>query len=72
MYKLTREENGKPVPFEWTLTRQEAFEAIKIKLAMAPVVAHPNFNKLFILYTDTSGGGVEAVLHQKGDDGRRG
>ncbi len=70
MYKLTREENGKAVPFEWAATRQKAFETIKAKLAMALVVAHPDFNKLFILYIDASGGGVGAVLHQKGEDGR--
>src|SRR6266496_1530684 len=70
MYELTREENSKPVPFEWTAARQKVFEIIKTKLAMASVVAHPDFNKPFILYTDASGGGVGAVLHQKGDDGR--
>jgi len=69
MYELTREENGKPVLFKWTLARQKAFEAIKAKLATTPVVTHPNFDKLFILYTEASGGGVGAVLHQKGDDG---
>src|SRR6266498_3869662 len=51
MYKLIREENGKPVPFEWTSARQKAFEAIKAKLAVVLVIAHPDFNKLFILYT---------------------
>ena len=70
MYKLIREENGKAVPFEWIATRQKAFKNIKAKLAMMPVVAHPNFDKPFILYTDTSGRGIGAVLHQKGDDGR--
>ena len=70
MYELTREENGKLVLFEWTSDRQKAFEIIKAKLAMASVVAHSNFDKPFILYTDASGGGVGAVLHQKGDDRR--
>ncbi len=32
---------------------------------MAPIVAHPNFKKPFILYTNTSGEGIEAVLYQK-------
>ncbi len=70
MYELIREKNGKAVPFEWTAARQKAFEAIKAKLATALVVAHPDFNKLFILYTDASGGGIRAVLHQKEEDGR--
>ena len=63
MYELTRKENGKAVPFEWTAARQKAFEAIKAKLATAPVIAHPNFDKPFLLYTDASGRGMGAVLH---------
>ena len=70
MYELTRKENGKIVPFEWTTVRQKAFKIIKAKLATTPVVAHPNFDKPFILYTDASGEGIGAVLHQKGDDRR--
>ena len=70
MYKLIREENSKPVPFKWTAARQKAFEIIKAKLATASVIAHPNFDKPFILYTDASGGGIGAILHQKGEDGR--
>src|SRR6266498_6130148 len=50
MYELTRKENGKAVPFEWIAVRQKAFETIKAKLVMTPVVVHPDFNKPFILY----------------------
>ncbi len=39
-------------------------------MTTAPVVVHPDFDKPFILYTDTSEGGVRTVLHQKGDDER--
>src|SRR6266498_545547 len=70
IYELIREENGKVVSFEWMATRQKVFETIKAKLATALVIAHPDFDKLFILYTDVSGGGVGAVLHQKGDNRR--
>ena len=70
MYELTREENGKLVLFEWMIATQKAFEAIKAKLVIALVVVHPNFNRLFILYTDASEEDVGAVLHQKGNDGR--
>jgi len=70
MYELTREEDSKPVSFEWIPARQKAFENIKAKLVTIPVVAHPDFEKTFILYTDTSGKSVGVVLHQKGDDRR--
>ncbi len=51
--------------------RQKAFEVIKAKLTMTLVVAYPNFNKSFILYTDASGGNMRAILHQKDDDKRK-
>ncbi len=70
MYELTREEDGKSVTFKWTLARQKAFEIIKAKLTIVLVIAHSDFNKPFILYTNASGGDMGAVLHQKGDDGR--
>ena len=36
-------------------------------MTMAPIVAHPDFEKPFILYTDASREGIGAVLHQKDD-----
>ncbi len=34
---------------------------------IVPIMAYSNFKKLFILYTDTSEKGIEAVLHKKND-----
>ena len=70
MYELTQMENGKYVPFVWNEKRQKAFDEIKKRMTMAPIVAHPNFEKPFILYTDASGEGIGAVLHQKDDQGK--
>ena len=39
-------------------------------MMMAPIVAHPDFKKPFILYTDASREGIGAVLHQKDDQGK--
>ena len=70
MYKLTQMENGKYVPFVWNEKRQKAFDEIKKRMMMALIVAHSDFEKLFILYTDASGEGIGAVLHQKDDQGK--
>ena len=58
MYELIREENSKSMLFEWIPERQKTFKVIKAKLAMTLIVIYHNFNKLFILYIDTSGGGI--------------
>ncbi len=36
-------------------------------MTIALIVAYPNFEKPFILYTDASGKGIMAVLYQKDD-----
>jgi len=60
-------ENGRYVPFVWNDRRQKAFDNIKKRMTIALIVAHPNFEKPFILYTYAFGKGIEAVLHQKDD-----
>ena len=63
IYELTRKDNRILVLFKWTKQRQKAFDEIKKKMIMASVVAHPDFDKPFILYIDISGGGIGVVLY---------
>jgi len=39
-------------------------------MMIAPIVAYSDFEKPFILYMDASGEGIEAILHQKDDQGK--
>jgi hypothetical protein len=52
--------------FVWTPTSQAAFDTLKQAMTQAPVLALPNFEEDFIIETDASGTGMEAVLCQKG------
>ncbi len=63
MYELTQMENGKYILFVWNNKRQKTFDDIKRKMMMASIVAHSNFEKSFILYTNASGEGIGAVLY---------
>jgi hypothetical protein len=56
----------KGVLFIWSDTAQQAFEAVKQALTIAPVVALPDFNKPFVLEIDASNLGIGAVLLQDG------
>ena len=54
--------------FQWTPACQEGFDQLKKALTEAPVLAYPDYSKLFILETDASLKGLGVVLSQKGDD----
>lgn len=50
----------KSKPFEWTTECQAAFRTLTQKLIYAPMLQYPNFEKTFILTTDTSQYDMEA------------
>ena len=56
-------------PFEWTLEHQESFEKLNYSLITAPILAYPNYEKLFLLETDASLGGLGTVLSQQDSHG---
>ena len=64
MIELTK----KDIPFDWTQKCQEVFDKLKRILVENPILAHPDFNKEFILITDASADGLGAILSQKNKD----
>ena len=59
----------KHVRFEWTGKCQKAFEKLKRLLVSSHVMAPPNPNKPYRLYTDACHYAVGAILVQESDDG---
>ena len=67
LYRLT--ERGRE--FIWTTECEAAFLKLKSRLVSAPILAFPDFTKMFILDTDASQSGVGAVLSQLHDGQER-
>jgi hypothetical protein len=51
-------------PFTWTEEDQKAFETLRDRLVTPPILAYPNFNEKFLLFTDACDYGIGAVLLQ--------
>lgn len=65
LHRLTE----KTAKFEWTSECQTAFEEIRQRLVTAPILAFPDYERVFILDTDASDTGIGAVLSQVQEDG---
>ena len=61
----------KHAKFHWTDKHSRAFETIKQKLVQAPVLAHPDPSRPYVLSTDASLVAVGAVLTQETGDGEK-
>ena len=68
--KLLHQLTERAAPFRWTAQYQAAFEELRQRLVAAPILAHPDFNRQFILDTDASDTGLGAVLSQVDDEGQ--
>ena len=72
--KITRpltELTKKNRPFIWTEECQKAFEKLQCALTEAPILAFPDVNKPYKLYTDASNGAIGAALVQESALGER-
>ncbi|KAK3097609.1 hypothetical protein FSP39_011373 [Pinctada imbricata] len=55
--------------FKWTVECQNAFDFLKDSLTVVPLLAYPDTNKPYVLYTDASNNCVGACLTQETDEG---
>src|ERR1044072_1601369 len=55
--------------FQWGPEQNRAFNYLKKAMTEAPILAHPDYDKEFILYTDASYTGLGFILAQKDNQG---
>jgi hypothetical protein len=61
----------KNVEYKWTEECQASFDMLKQALVSEPILAYPQWDKGFILYTDSSGyqfGGILSQVHEDGEE----
>jgi hypothetical protein len=52
--------------FHWSPKVDQAFQQLKVAMSSTPVLVLPDFNKQFVVETDTCDYGIGAVLMQQG------
>ena len=55
--------------FKWSEIGKRAFQDVKIAIANAPVLCHPNYKQDFIIYCYASEHTLLAILVQENDEG---
>ncbi len=70
LHVLVADVEAQHTEYKWSEACQEAFDALKTRCIEAPILAYPNFDKIFIVHTDASGMGLGAILYQADDDRR--
>lgn len=60
----------KDIPFHWNAAQNKSFEDLKFALTHAPVLAFPDYEAPFILFTDASALGLGSVLMQTDASGK--
>ncbi|KAE8228098.1 hypothetical protein CF326_g6981 [Tilletia indica] len=68
VHRLVRKDgslvSAKAETLEWTDAHQFSFDTIKRAIASPPTLAHPDYERPFLLYTDASKTGFAAAIHQ--------
>ncbi len=54
----------KKVPWHWDEVHQKAFDDAKATIAKEVILAYPDFNKVFEIFTDASTKQLDAVITQ--------
>jgi hypothetical protein len=62
--KTTKAKGTKKEPWHWDEVHQKAFNHVKATIAKDVVLAYPDFNKVFEIYTDASNKQLRAVITQ--------
>ena len=62
--KVTRVKGTKKVPWHWDEVHERAFDAVKATIVKDVVLAYPNFNEVFEVYTDASATQLGSVITQ--------